>query len=236
MNLVNGALLVGLGLFLAGYVLVARQGFWRGWLWGLVTLVPGPSLAFVALHWQAARLGFVLGVLGLVMTAGSLYGGADQTLETLMGRAGMETEIAIPLPRPQDLVIPNEAQVRRLEEQTGAPLEMLDFDPFAQDRVQPLPPEGSQRPTRPRERAYRPARVAELPRLEGERMRLTLENGEVLEGMLADADVDSLHLQRAYRGGFAVFEYPHADIRRMEVWDVKGGGPRSDGSAPIGED
>ncbi|MCG5536472.1 hypothetical protein [Ectothiorhodospira mobilis] len=235
MNLVNGALLVGLGLFLAGYVLVARQGFWRGWLWGLVTLVPGPSLAFVLLYWRVARLGFVLGVLGLVMTAGALYGGADRTLERLMGRVGVETEIAIPVPRPQDLDVPNEAQVRRLEEQTGEPLEMLDFDPYALERVQPRPPEGSLQPQPPRERAFRPAGIAALPRLEGERLRVTLEGGEVLEGVLDRADVDSLHLRRAYRGGSATFEYAYGDIRSIEVWAVRGAAPRSAGPAPEGE-
>lgn len=234
MNLVNGALVVGLGLFLAGYVLVARQGFWRGWLWGLVTLVPGPSLAFVLLYWRLARLGFVLGVLGLVVTAGALYGGADRTLERLMGRAGLETDIAVPLPRPQDLDVPNEGEVRRLEEQTGEPLEMLDFDPYALERVQPRPPEGSLQPQPSRERAFRPVRIGELKRLEGERLRVTLEGGEVLEGILDRADVDSLHLRRAYRGGSATFEYAYEDIRRMEVWERTATAPRTTEPAPQG--
>ena len=81
MTVEDGALLLGAALTLLGYALVVVAGFRREFLWGVINLVPGVSLAFVLLHWRRARLGFIVSLMGLVVVAAALYGGADRTVE-----------------------------------------------------------------------------------------------------------------------------------------------------------
>lgn len=229
MTVEDGALLLGAVLTLLGYGLVVVAGFRREFLWGLINLVPGVSLAFVLLHWRRARLGFIISLMGLVVVAAALYGGADSTVEEKLARHDLGVEIQMPVTRPWDEELPNQALVRQIEAETGEPLEIIEFDPFAPTTARPLPPAESFRlaPDRQRApRAYREAIPAEWGELEGERVRLTLADGNMREGNLIAVTGRSLFIQQVVMGGHVAFEYRRHDVRRMEVWDIKGAPPR----------
>jgi hypothetical protein len=228
MDLMETALLVGLGGVLLGYLLVVRAGFRREFLWGVINLVPVVSLAFVALYWRQARFGFILSILGLLVVAGALFGGADARVERELARLGYDVQIPMPVQRPWDVELSNEETIRRIEAETGERLEMVVEDPFAIPDIQPLPPEGSFRleERAPVERAWREAVREELPRLVGERLTLTLSAGSMREGVLENVTVASVFLQQRTRQGTVTFEYRLAEVRLIEVWDVKGAEPR----------
>jgi hypothetical protein len=230
MDLMDWALLAGVAGVLLGYLLVVRAGFRREFLWGVINLVPVVSLAFVLLYWREARFGFVLSILGLLVTAGALYGGADARVERELARLGYPVEVPMPVQRPRDAGIPNEALVRRIEEELGERLDMVEERPLSPTEIQPLPPLGSFRleePAPPVERAWREAVEEELPNLIGERVRLvTLPGGAVREGTLSSVTRDTVFLQQMTRQGSVGFEYRRRDIDSMSVWDVKGAAPR----------
>ncbi|SEK81290.1 hypothetical protein [Ectothiorhodospira marina] len=229
MTVEDGALLLGAALTLLGYGLVVAAGFRRELLWGLINLVPGVSLAFVLLYWRRARVGFILSLMGLVVVAAALYGGADRTVRETLARHDIEVDMEMPVTRPWDEELPNQALVRQIEEETGEPLEIIEFDPYAPTTAQPLPPAESFRLAPDRQAAswaYRQAIPAEWGALEGERVRLTLADGDVREGNLIAATARSLFVQQIVQGGHVAFEYRRDDVRRMEVWDAPGASPR----------
>ncbi|MCG5496521.1 hypothetical protein [Ectothiorhodospira variabilis] len=229
MTVEDGALLLGAALTLLGYALVVVAGFRREFLWGVINLVPGVSLAFVLLHLRRARLGFIVSLMGLVVVAAALYGGADRTVEEKLAQHDIGLDIQMPVTRPWDEELPNQALVRQIEEETGEPLEIIEFDPFGPSTARPLPPAESFRlaPDGQRvQRAYREAIAAEWGELEGERVRLTLAGGAVREGNLIAVTGRSLFVQQVVQGGHVAFEYRRDDVRRMEVWDVEGASPR----------
>lgn len=224
------ALLVGIAGILLGYLLVVRAGFHREFLWGLINLVPVVSLAFVLLYWRQARLGFLVSVMGIAVVLIALYGGADARLEREMARLGHPVEVPMPVQRPRDTPVPNEAEIRRIEQETGQPLgEMVVENPDALVAIEPLPPPGSFRPQeRPRvSRAWRDALEEELPRLVGERMRLQMSTGGgVREGTLTGVTSSSVFLEQVTRQGSVAFEYRLRDVASMAVLDVEGAEPR----------
>jgi hypothetical protein len=228
-DLTEAALLVGIAGTLLGYLLVVRAGFRREFIWGVLSLVPVVSLAFVALYWQQARLGFLISILGLLVVAGALYGGADARVERELARLGHPVEVPMPVQRPADTVVPNEEIVRRIEEETGQPLELVDESRFNPLDVQPLPPEGSFRVEAgaPVSRVWREAVRAELPQLVGEHLRLRLASGgAVREGRLIEVTLGTVFLRQLAGPGSADFEYRLRDIASLEVWDVEGWQPR----------
>jgi hypothetical protein len=215
---------------LLGYLLVVRAGFRREFLWGVINLVPVVSLAFVLLHWRQARFGFLLSVLGLLVAAGALYGGADTRVERELTRMGYPVEVPMPVQRPADTPIPNEELVRRMEEEeAGQPLDDAVQD-GALGRARPLSPLGSFRVENrapPVERAWRDALEEELPQLVGEHVRLVMSpGGTIREGTLAGATSASVFLKQVMRHGTVGFEFRLRDVQSMSVWDVEGAGPR----------
>jgi hypothetical protein len=230
MDLMDWALLTGVAGMLLGYLLVVRAGFRREFLWGVINLIPVVSLSFVLLYWRQARFGFLLSILGALVAAGALYGGADARVERELARLGYPVGVPMPVQRPWDVPIPNEELVRRLEEETGEPLIMVEEDPYARIDVQPLPPLGSFRleeRAAPVERAWREAVFDELPYLVGERVRLVMSPGStVREGTLSGTTPMSVFLQQVTRQGSIGFEYRLRDVESMSVWDVKGAAPR----------
>ncbi|OOG27839.1 hypothetical protein B1C78_02720 [Thioalkalivibrio denitrificans] len=257
MDLMEWALVAGAAGVLLGYLLVVRAGFRREFLWGIINLVPVVSLAFVLLYWREARFGFALSILGLLVVAGALYGGADARVEREMARLGHPVEIPMPVQRPWDVQVPNEELVRRMEEELGEPLTMVEEHPYTPAQIRPLPPAGSIRPQEraaPVEREWREAVREELPQLVGERMRLVIAaGGAEREGTLAGVTRLGVFLQQVTRQGTVSFEYRLRDVESMHVWDVKGAAPRipepdtdteivapdptdSDASPPAGEE
>lgn len=229
MDLTDAALLVGIAGTLLGYLLVVRAGFRREFIWGVLNLVPVVSLAFVALYWQQARLGFLISILGLVVVAIALYGGADARLKRELARLGHPVEVPMPVQRPADTQVPNEETVRRIEEETGQPLELVDDSRFSPLDVQPLPPEGSFRVEvgPPVRRVWREAVRAELPQLVGEYLRLELTTASsIREGRLIEITGGTVFLRQVTRQGSADFEYRLRDVASVEVWDVEGWQPR----------
>ncbi|MBK1672143.1 hypothetical protein CKO35_02270 [Ectothiorhodospira shaposhnikovii] len=226
MALLDVALLTGAVMVLLGYLLVVVAGFRREFIWGVINLVPVVSLAFVLLYWRRARTGFLLSIMGLLVLGGALYGGADRVVEETLDRLGVGVDIHMPVTRPWDVELPNQALIRQIEQEIGRPLEIAEHDPFAP--VTPLPPASSFRPetARPASRAYRTAIPEELRQLEGERMRVVLTDGVVREGNLIGVTSTSLYLQQVILGGHVAFEYLRRDIQRMEVWDRVGAVPR----------
>ncbi|WP_018953938.1 hypothetical protein [Thioalkalivibrio sulfidiphilus] len=228
MGIMDTALLVGLGGVLLGYLLVVRAGFHREFAWGVITLIPVVSLAFVMLYWRKARIGFILSILGLMVTAVALYGGADRTVERQLAKLGIDVDIPMPVQRFWEVEVPNEELVRRIEAETGQPLVMVEDNPYAPVDIQPLSPAGSFRVEQAPAvtRAWREAHREELSRLVGEHMRLTISPGATREGLLTSVTGPTLFLSQRTAQGTISFEYRIRDLQSIEVWDVAGARPR----------
>lgn len=221
MNVTEIALIIAFGLILVGYLLVVKAGFRREFLWGLITLIPGLSLLFVLFYWREARMGFAISLLGLLVLAGAIYGGGDRVLERHLEQLGFAgVELDVPVRRPWDVPVSNEALIRQIEQEIGGPLEIITYNPNT--RVEPLPPLDSFQMIEQTQvrRAYQNVALSQLNALIGQRIRLTLHDGARREGNLIAISSNSLYLQQVAYGGTVAYEYRLRDVRSAEHWAI----------------
>jgi hypothetical protein len=210
----------GLVLFVLGWVLVFLGGLARGLLTGLWALLPGLNLIFVGRSWNVGtvRTGFLASIVGLLLAGVGFYGGGERELAEKLETAGVQTPvIAVPIRRPADTEVPNQAEAEAAGvDTTTSILDEPELDPSF--RVEPLPPrESLALEAVAVERSYQ----ATCPELLGEdlgaTLRVALRNGQQAEGRLQSADDRALVLQRALTGGEASFTYLFSDVTSVEV-------------------
>jgi hypothetical protein len=211
----------GLLLFLLGWVMIFFAGLRRGLMTGLLALFPGLNLIFVGRNWTAGgvRNGFLASIVGILLAGVGFYGGGERELTQKLETAGVQTpEINVPIRRPVDTEVPNQAEAEAAGvDTTTSVLDEPELDPAF--RVKPLPPEGSLQLEQVEvRRAYQPTCPELLGEDVGLPVRLMLSNGQRPEGTLQAADDRAAIVSRKLTGGEAAFTYLFTDIQSIEVF------------------
>jgi hypothetical protein len=80
-NIFGIVTLVGLGLVIIGYLLVVLAGFKHHFVTGLIAMIPVVNLVVMPSTWHRAGLGFIIALVGLLLTFGGWYGGGDRYID-----------------------------------------------------------------------------------------------------------------------------------------------------------
>ena len=221
----------GLAVLVLGDLMIASAAYRRGGLiMGLTGLIPVINFYHVALSWtdNKTRNGFLMLVAGALAVAAAFYGGADETVSRTAKQVGQEVgvevpDIKMPVKAPTQVEAPNQAEVEA---------EGLDTEESVLDRsdyidtttVEALPPEDS-RAVQAKEivRAWYPVCPDDLPGREGKPLRLTTNEGRVVEGKLAGLEEVSLQIEQYVSGGIVNFEYKFNNLERIEVYEKERG-------------
>lgn len=202
-----GALLLGILLFTIGWLVVIVQGFQRHPLVGLFTLIPGLNLITIPALWHRISGWFITGMIGLIITAGAWFAGADTYLFNQFHSLGLsppQQALAAPSTPRQPASAPTEASTT-----VTKPL-ALPADNTNQQSV-PVQPEGTANtaavtppqpaaetppalppthdlPNKPLYRiVFKTLPVGNLPEQIGEYVRIIQTNGQQIEGKLLEA-------------------------------------------------
>jgi hypothetical protein len=88
----GGLALLGGACILIGGITVLWKAFSASVLWGLACLfVPFVSLFFVATHWQEAKTGFLLHLVGWIIFVYASVTAPDVPVESMLRALGVET-------------------------------------------------------------------------------------------------------------------------------------------------
>lgn len=93
-----GALVLGILLFTVGWLVVVVQGFQRHPLVGLFSLIPGVNLITLPSLWHRVSGWFITALVGLLITLGAWFGGADQYLANQLQAFGVHGSPTTPQP------------------------------------------------------------------------------------------------------------------------------------------
>lgn len=230
-----GALLLLGGL---GTALISAFRSRRPWRWVLI-VAPFSYPVYAARYWSEewVRNGFLVSVLGLILAAIALYGGAKKDVSTLVDEvppSAVREEIQrmvekIPTAGPEGGPLPNAALV------ADQPAEILmsgddslvlgNGDLYL--RIDPLSPGDDQKVPPPRgpqgDYRYRGVPLKLLSSFVGSPVRLKTREGVVREGRLVEVTGQKFFVEVPYRGGEAAFEYEASRLAQVEVYARSGG-------------
>jgi hypothetical protein len=214
-NLEGIALIAGIIILLAGYIMIAIQAFRQSALWGLAVLfVPFAGFVFVARYWQEGRNGFLVSVVGLLVTAVAIYGGGEKEIEAekhlgkvdqVLDKAGVDVS-KIPVPeqatekvtktvggllekRPGNIEVPNQAAAEAAGVDTEKDIYAIEAEEEeAGVNIEPLSPEPQVASPvaglKTVKMSLQPVSRKRLPDYIGYDLRVYLSGGEYEEGVL----------------------------------------------------
>ena len=231
-------LIAGLTLLVFGLYFILSSAFKSqpSWGWGIIFLpVIYPLYSF--LHWTESKVrnGFLVSVIGVLLVATSLYGGALNEIQKVSQRVPdaqlqhqlHELSAKIPQAGPSEKPLPNEAQANSIIFPEGE-----DYDPIYGDEhlayssTELLSPVEDKRVSDPNAHVpsygYRQIEFRELNTYHGRPMKVTTKQGDTKEGRLIDSNDASLSLEVSYKNGIAAFEYEFENIADVMVYDTLG--------------
>lgn len=231
--LIGGLVLVLVGLFMG-----LTAAFRDRTSWGVaIVVLPILYPLYALLRWSVAqtRNGFLIFIVGILVFALALYGGAGESLVTLVSEVphsrvqhqvqGLVTKV--PTARPTKAPLPNEAEAAMAIPPGGEQYDPLTSDDeYAYTKIEPLPPKEDKRVQPPAgpmvEYEYQQIDAAQVGDHLGKPIKITTQAGVTKEGKLTRVDKLSLSLETAVQGGNAAFEYTLDELATFFVYDVKG--------------
>lgn len=241
------ALIVGSIILLIGLLILVIQAFKQSPLWGLaVLLIPFAGIVFAVRFWEEARNGFLVFVVGLLITGVAFYGGGEKEIQAekhlekvdeVLDKAGVDVS-RIPVPeaatekvaeilekRPGNIEVPNQAAA----EAQGIDTEKDIYAQEAEEEeagviIEPLSPEPQVASPEAQlttvKMSLQPVARKRLPDYIGYDMRVHLAGGEIEEGVLDSLSTtgDSLSLRQRVSAGEITYEYPFSKIEWLEVF------------------
>lgn len=223
----------GLVLFVLGWLVIVLFGLRRGLFTGILALIPGLNLLYVAHHWSRAtpRSGLLISIVGLLIAGVGLYGGGEKKLlailEPELEVRGIEVpEVKVPITRPTDVEVPNQAEAEAAGVDTTTSVLDRPSEPPPGFEPEPLPPKESQQLITA-EVVFDWATTC-MPLLKedlGRRARLSLSEGGIREGRLAGVEDDSIVLAQGVPGGEVQFTYHAWKLTRIDVYAPQLPGP-----------
>jgi|GEM_PF-645918 len=241
------ALIVGSIILLIGLLILLIQAFKQSVLWGLaVLLIPFAGIVFAIRFWEEARNGFLVFIVGLLITGVAFYGGGEKEIQAdkhlgkvdqVLDKAGVDVS-KIPVPeaatekvaeilekRPGNVEVPNQA----VAEAQGIDTEKDIYVQEAEEEeagviIEPLSPEPQVASPKAQlttvKMSLQPVARKRLPDYIGYDMRVHLAGGEIEEGVLDSLSTtgDSLSLKQRVSAGEITYEYPFSKIEWLEVF------------------
>lgn len=199
-----GALLLGVLLFVLGWLRVVVVGFQRHPLTGLLALVPGVNLLTLPSLWHRIAAWVISGLVGVALAAGAWFAGAGDVLARYLpanNPAVAATSNAAPnsapvTPVPQPAVVETVALDLKQPVAASAPAVAAPA-PAAVPVVAPVVPQITQ--DLPKAALYRVTfselAVDKLPEQVGQYVRITQTDGRSREGKLLSSAGGSLELE-----------------------------------------
>jgi hypothetical protein len=226
----------GLMLLVGGLTMVLTSAFKKRFLWGMGLLfLPVLVPVYAKFHWlePRARNGFLIAIIGTLVTIAALYGGAvyeiGEMAETVPDKRvqAQVTKLAqqVPTAGPSKAPLPNEAEAAKIHFPEGEYYDPLSrYEEYAAVDVEPLPSRDSIILNYPdvSNYQYQPHQIGvdELEQHLGKPLKLTTKEGQIKEGKLIETNRKSLLLEIPYEDGFVAFEYKLSNIDTLAVFDL----------------
>ncbi|MEM8844055.1 MAG: hypothetical protein AAGB35_03340 [Pseudomonadota bacterium] len=167
------------------------------------------------------KAGFIL-VIGLIALIVSIYGGVSEQLHFLEENKVVQTieEKIVPI---EEEPLPNEqeAQAAKLaSDDNYDPL--LTGSEFEEVEIQELVPEQKSVAISAPVFYYQPLTFEEVQYALDMPVRLSMNDGSIIEGTLVNVDPEAILVESNASGGSVALSYSHADIKSVEVKLAKG--------------
>ena len=230
-------LILALLLLLVGMIIVLLDAFKESFVWGLLVMIVPPLFvpiySFVKWTNSQARNGFAMSLVGLVMIAVGVYGGALQTIPVLS-----EHEIVsnIPTAEPSNEPLPNEVAAAQVDLEDGEnydPVLSTDKDRFTSSEIEPLAPmedETVKNFGKDKPRAVN-VPIVNASSAIGANVEVTFNDGNKSSGTLVKTSEDSITVEQQTGGGTVSYEYTFDKIKTI----VRYTRPKKTAAAPIVE-
>jgi hypothetical protein len=226
----------GLMLLVGGLIMVLTSAYKKRFLWGTgLLLLPVLVPAYAKFHWlePRARNGFLIAIIGTLVSLAALYGGAayeiGEMAETMPDKQvqAQLTKLAqqVPTAGPSKEPLPNEAEAAKIHFPEGEYYDPLSrYEEYAAVNVKPLPSRDSIILNHPdtTNYQYQPRQIGfdELEQNLGKPLEVTTKEGQIKAGKLIEINRKSLLLEIPYEDGFVAFEYKLSNIDKLIVSDL----------------
>ena len=221
--------MLAISLFWLGVILVISATlmlFWDAFklrkLWAIVSLVLiVPLIVHLFLNWStlAVRKAFYILVIGILSIAVSIFGGALSQL-TFLPESEVVQVLEENIAPPKEEPLPNQEQADAaalsVEKDydpllTGSEYEALETEEILSGDVQKTIPNPTPAPS------YQPVTVEERVHAINKQIRMTMVDGEVVEGTLTNVLDDSVLIESSVSGGSLGLSYSNDQIISMAV-------------------
>lgn len=238
-------------LMLLGSLMIIIQAFKTNFWWGLgVLLVPFVGLAYMIMYWQESRTGAYVLIVGVLLSAVSFYGGAEEELELekQLDKAGVDVEqipvnpqvVEILEKRPGKAEVPNQAKAEAMGIDTQKDIYEIEAEREEAPLVIPQMEQAQQAAPEPVAvpMSYQPVSRKRLPEYLGRKARVHTNDGRVHEGRLSEVSekTESVYLLQRVGSGEASFEYPFLKIEWIEVYAEVGKVPVPEEEQPAADE
>ena len=216
---------LGLFWFGAAVIVVALlmlfiNAFRQNKVWGiagLILLVPLVVHIFIAWNSLAVRKATYALIIGVLTILVSIAGGALKHLPFLSKHEVVQT-LEENIAPPKDVPLPNEEQAKAVtipgEEEYDPVLSGGEFEEVDVAKMVPPSTTPVHKTAAPR---YHAIQVEELPAVINKRVRLTMSNGELVEGTLTNIQENAVTVESPVEGGSLGLSYNLSEIDSIAV-------------------
>lgn len=190
----------GLGLFLCviSWLMVTVAGFRHHAIAGFISAIPVLNLLILPTIWHRAFKWFLIGIIGVMLIAGSWLGGFDKHSYNVAKDLGLDTKaLGLAPPKPQF--------------EANIPLESNEEAPVALSDVQELPSRALYR------MSFKKIDTQAAPQYLNKFIRLERKDRKRMEGKLLDVSNHSIKIERNVQGGMIRHDIQLDDIASLEV-------------------
>lgn len=218
------ALLIGILLFFLGLLIVIIGGFKHHFFTGVIALFPFLNFIILPSVWHRAYIGFYLGIIGTLLTLGAWYGGGNQYLSHELQQYGVNLPESLQAKAETDVI-------QSLSEQTeeSSTVAITDEEKQAPEKI--VPPKAEQEKTPdyvptgdllalPKKPLYmltfQDFNIQNISDLKDEFIRVTENNGKILEGKVTKVNSTGLFIEQNGDSGIIAFEIKTDSISKLE--------------------
>ena len=215
-----GLFWVGVAVVIVAWLMLFADAFKQNRAWGIAGLVLFiPLIVHIALAWSSltvrkATYALIIGVLAILV---SIAGGALAQLPFLTKHEVVQT-LEENIAPPKDTPLPNEEQVQAITDPaeegydpllSGSEFEEVDVEEIVPPSTPPVRTTAASR--------YVPIPAEDLPAIISKQVRLSMVNGDIVEGELTHVEEDSLTVESAVEGGILGLSYSVNNIKSVAV-------------------
>ncbi len=215
-----GLFWVGVAVVVVALLMLFTDAFKQNKAWGIAGLVLlVPLFVHIALAWSSltvrkATYALIIGVLAILV---SIAGGVLTQFPFLTQHEVVQT-LEENIAPPKDTPLPNEEQVQAITDPaeegydpllSGSEFEEVDVEEIVPPSTPPVRTTVASR--------YVPIPVEDIPAIINKQVRLSMANGDIVEGTATHVEQDSLTVESAVEGGSLGLSYSVSDIKSIAV-------------------